>query len=166
MQFLQRRKAGSHSQWIATQRTGLIDRTHRRKAIHNFCPPAEGPHRQATADNFSKATQVRRDAKDLLRPAQAQAEPSHDFVEDKQRSAVSRDLPQKFQVAGPGQINSGVAWHRLQNDARNLPGVCSKGGFDHLRVIEGQDNCVLRKRCRHPLAVGIAKCERARSGLH
>ena len=120
VQFLQRRDARRHRQRIAAQRAGLINRAQRREQIHDVRAPAERAHRQAAADDFAEARQIRRDAEPFLRAARRQAETGHHFVENQQRAVRLRDLAQKFQIARFGQIKSGVARHRLDDDAGDL----------------------------------------------
>src|SRR5882724_11654181 len=58
-----------HRQWIPRQRARLINRPQRRDLFHDITPPAKGPYRQPTADDFPQNGEVRGDAVEVLRPA-------------------------------------------------------------------------------------------------
>ena len=102
----------------------------------------------------------------LLRAAARQAESRHHLVKNQQRAVLRRYLPQKFQVARLGQIQSRVARHGFEDDARDLSGVGRERRAHRLLVIERQHHRMLRERRRHTRAVRIAKRQRARPRLH
>ena len=164
-QFLQRRDPSRHGQGISTQRASLINRSEWREAIHDFGSASESSHRQAAANDFSEATQVRGNSKTLLRPARTQPEASHDLIEYQQSAIARRHLAQEFQVTGFGQIHPGIARDWLKDHPRNVAWIGCKSGPHHLHIIERQHDRVLRKSCRHSLAVWMPKSQRPRTCL-
>ena len=148
-QFFQGRDARRHRHGIAAQRARLVHRAERRQEIHDVRAPAKRAHRQAAADDFAEATQVRRDAEPLLRAALGQAEAGHHLVENQQRAVGLGDLAEEFQIARLRQIQPGVARHRLDDDAGDLIFVRGEGRLHRLSVVERQDDGVLRERRRH-----------------
>src|ERR1043166_4558999 len=72
-QQVQACNARRHRQWIAGKRAGLIDRSDRRKQIHDFSTPAKGCQRQPAAQNFSKAGEIGANFENSLRSAKRDA---------------------------------------------------------------------------------------------
>ncbi len=164
-QCFERRDARRHGQRVAAQRPGLINRSQRREPIHDVRPSPKCPDRQTAADDFAEARQIRLDAEPLLRPAGRKPEAGHHFVKNQQGAVRLRDFAQKLQVARLRQIQSRVARHRLDDDAGDFIFVRRERSLDRFDVIEWQNDGVLRERRRHPGAVGMAKRERAGTGL-
>ena len=92
--FLRGRSGGEcgdacgHGERIAAECSGLVDRAERREVVHDVGSSAEGSAGQAAADDLAQRGQVGRDAVDLLRAAEGDAEAGHDFVEDEQRAVL------------------------------------------------------------------------------
>src|ERR1700682_5822432 len=66
IQLAQLRKTGRHGERIPRKRSRLIDRTVRRKFVHDFPSPAKRTDRQTAADHFSECGQVRSDSINFL----------------------------------------------------------------------------------------------------
>src|SRR6266571_1675820 len=66
LHLAQLREAGSHCERISGERPCLVNRTIRRKLIHNFGAPAKRADRQSAADDFSKSGQIGFDSVNLL----------------------------------------------------------------------------------------------------
>jgi len=160
-QRLQRRDARRHRQWIAAQCAGLIHRSERREKIHDVRPPAERADRQSAPDDFAKATQVGRDAEPPLRTTPREPKAGHHFVKNQQRAVVRGDLPEKLQVTGLRQIQTGIAGDRFNDDSGNLILVRAERGFHRSGVIEGNHDRVLRECGRHASAVRMSERQRA-----
>src|SRR5919106_4008360 len=65
-QLPQLRETGRHCERVSGERPCLVNRTIRRKLIHDFGAPAERADWQSAADYFAKRRQVGFDSIDLL----------------------------------------------------------------------------------------------------
>ena len=143
----------------------MIDRSQRRQTIHDVTASAKRAHGQSAADDLAETRQVGLDTETFLRPAPGKTKAGHHFIENQQRAVVCRDFSQEFKVARLGQIQTGVARHRFDDDAGDLSLVGFKRGFDGVGVVERHDNGVLRERRRHARAIRMTKGQRAGAGL-
>ena len=157
LQLFQRRNTCGHRQRIAAQCTRLIHRPIGCQHIHHLRAPPQRPHPQAAPDDFTKATQVRRDAKPLLSTAKAHAKTRHHLIKNKQRPARHGNFTQELQKSRPWQIQPCISRHRLKNNPGNLPFICRKGLAHRCLIVERHHHGVRCEFRWNPGAVRFAK---------
>ena len=79
---------------------------------------------------------------------------------------VSGQLPQKFQISGFGQIQTGIGRHQLQDHRRNFASLILEDLPQGLRIIEGKHHGLLCHRSRHTSTVRVSERESSGTRLH
>ena len=131
-----------HRQRVAAERAGLIDRAGGADHFHQLVAGRVGADRQAAADDFAQAGDVRLDVIAHLRAAPGDAEAGHHFVEQQQRAVLVAQLAQALQISGGGQDHAHVSRDRLDDEAGDLVGVFLEDCFGLFEVV-----VVRRRRC-------------------
>ena len=149
-------------QRIARQRPGLINRTVRRKLVHDFGASAKCADRQSAADYFSKRSQIRFDSVNFLRAAARDAKSGHHFVENQKRAVPRAFLAQDREKVFLGKIKT----RRSRESARESPRrfrFCFPETLSATSSTSLNGNEIVRSAnaCRHAGAVGLAVGERA-----
>ena len=84
---------------ISGQCSCLVDRSVRRKLIHDFCASAECAHWQATADDFAECGEIRPDIVELLRATGRESKARHYLVENEKHAFEVALRTQSFKKA-------------------------------------------------------------------
>jgi hypothetical protein len=113
--------------------------------VHDVAPPAEGPDRQAAADDLAEGREVGPDAQALLRAAPRRAE-RDDLVEDQHDPVTLGDLAQPGQESLRRGQQAGIAHHRVHDEAGELRGFLLEDLGARLGVVPGQHHDVLEDR--------------------
>jgi len=115
-EFFQRRNARRERNGMPAERSRLINSAERRKAIHDFRPPAERAHGKPAADDFSQTNQVRAHLVDAHRSLQGNAESGHHFVKNQQRAATRSQLAKLGEKTGLGHDEADVSEKGLDDN--------------------------------------------------
>ena len=134
--------------------------------IHDLGPPTEGSNRKTTANNFTKATQVRRKPEHALGTGRTQSESGHHLVGDEHAPVISGQLPEQLQVAGLGQIKPSIGRHQFEDHRRQLTVMLREDPPQRLRIIKRENEGLPRDLRRHPRTVRISQSERTGTCLH
>ena len=161
----QRGQPCRHRHRVARQRPGLVDRAAWRYLGHDVGASAEGADRHAAADHLAERRQVRRDAEVRLCPAERNAEPGHDFVEDQHGSRVRAFLAQRFEKARQRQYAVHVSRDRLHDHARDLAARAREKLPDSFAVVVVEHDGVVGHIARYARRGGFAQRQRPRAGL-
>ena len=162
---LQRLQTGGDRDRIARQRARLIDAAERREVGHDVAPAAEGRRRHAAADHLAETREVRRDAVDLLRAAERDAETAHHFVENQHRAVLGAQAPQGLQEFRRGAHEVHVARDRLDDHRGDLVAERLERFFEFRDVVVLEHRGVLGDIGRHARRGRIAEGEQARAGF-
>ena len=114
LEDVERGDAGGHGQGIARERAGLVDGPGGRDLVHQVGAAAVSADGQTAADDLAQAGEVGLDAVEPLRPAQADAEAGHHFIEDEQRPVLVAQGAKALEVAGRGGHDADVAADRAR----------------------------------------------------
>ena len=139
LQNIQRRDAGIHRQRIAAQCAGLINRAGGADLFHDLTASAVGTHRQATADHFSEASDIRFDIVPDLRPTPGDAETGHHFVEQQQNTVLRAKFPESFEISDGGDNQAHVARDRLDGEAGDFVAMEGKKFAGGVQVVIRND---------------------------
>ena len=115
------RETGDHRDRVARQRARLVDGADRRELLHDLALAAERADREAAADDLAERGEVRRDAVELLRAAERDAEARDDLVEDEHDAVlVAQRRAAPARKPGLRRDDAHVAGDRLDDDRRDL----------------------------------------------
>ena len=87
---------------------------------HDIPPPADRSHLEPVGDRLGEGRQVRRHAKQPLRPSRPNAEPGDHLVEHQHRAVLRARLAHPFEIPRPRQDRALVAHDRLHDHARHI----------------------------------------------
>src|SRR4051812_10016851 len=107
---------GGHREWVAGQRSRLINRSSRGDLAHDVSPAPIRCNRQSPTQDLAERGEIGSNVVKLLSPASAQAKASHYFVEDQQSPVVFRYSPQPLEESRLGRNAAHIANHRFHND--------------------------------------------------
>ena len=153
LQHLERGEARDRGHRIARERADLEDEIlvgHREpvEMRHDVGAAGDGGERKAAAHDLAQGAEIGRDAVIFLGAAIGEAEAGHDLVEDQRNAVLGRHLAQRLQEARLGRDQ---ALERLDDDAGQLVLLLLDQALDHLDVVEGRDQHLVRdglRECR------------------
>jgi hypothetical protein len=127
--------SGSDREWIAGERSCLINRTDGSDTIHDVSTPAIGSKRHSSPDDLSQSAQIRRHPESLLRAPIGKSETGHDLIEQKQHSMLTGQGTQAMQKAGSRCDTAHISGDRFNNNRSNFTLVVSEQIFNLLKII-------------------------------
>ena len=125
--------------------------------VHHVGPAADGGQWEAPAEDLAEAREVGCQSEAVLRPAQTEAEPGDDLVEDEQGARLGAPPAQVIEEAVVRRDEPHVGRDALDDDRGDLAGVPLEHGVDGGRVVERNDDRVRHGRRRHPHRSGQAE---------
>ena len=128
--------------------------------------PPKAAQRYTPADDLSQASEVRVDAKQLLRAPQGQPEASHDLVEDQQTSSLPRNAPQTFEISRRRRYTAHISHHRFHDHAGDLVLMLREGLLNRRQIVKGQRKSPMSDLLRHTGRSCQAKGGQSRSRFH
>src|SRR6185369_3995598 len=113
--------------------------------IHDFGASPKRTDRQATPDNFAKASEVGRNAEPCLGSAEIEAEAGHHFIEDEERLVFPRNFQEKLQITGLWNVEARVTGNRFQDDSGNFSRIRLERCFDCVGLVKWKNNRMLNE---------------------
>src|SRR5438477_263948 len=151
--FAERRETGRHRYTVGVV-GAAVKNFMLGNQIHHCAAGAESSERQAPADGFGQANQVRLHAKEFAGPAPSELCAGLDFVEDQQRAVLRADVAQPLEEPGLRHAQSDVHHNGLENNAGDLVGIFLEAALDAREIVESSDDDVGEGGFRHATTAG------------